>query len=378
MTELKFRKDALKEAYNNDKKSFLAILPVNSNLNLFFIFLGFFILLLCLILVKIPLKIKTKGYISKTITSEVIVSQYDNMYVSEISKKTSLEENSPLLTLIKIENNNIKYLKNLKEEILTYESKIKEITDNSYQKINLTKKIINNKKELKILAKKNYETNFKYYEEMIESLNKGLLSKDKVHETKNNIHFLKTKIEEYESEILDLELQLFNDYLNYKTEISNENIKISKIKNEITLINEDKKITITSKCNNCFIENYFIKEKDLVKKGTPLLSIKSKTNKNKEKIFLYISPEDLSKIEIKSKVNIKVDGYPYLKYGTVKGEVSYISQSPLKIIDELYFLIEVDNLEIPKEISLIDGATVQADLIKNYFPLYKFLIKGLK
>lgn len=378
MTELKFRKDAVKEAYNNDKKSFLAILPVNSNLNLFFIFFGFSILLLSLILVKIPLKIKTKGYISKTITSNVIISQYDNMYVSEISGNISLTENSPLLTLKKIENNNIKYLQNLKEEVLTYELKIKEITDNHHQKIDLTKKIINNKKDLKILAKKNYETNFKYYEEMIKSLNNGLISKDKIHEIKNNIEVLKAKIEEYESEILDLELQNFNYYLEYKSEISNINIKISKIKNEIILINEDKKITITSKCNDCFIENYFIQEKDLVKKGTPLLSIKSKENKNKEKIFLYISPEDLSKIEIKSKVNIKVDGYPYLKYGTVKGEVYYISQSPVKIKDESYFLIEVNNLDIPKEISLIDGATVQADLIKNYFPLYKFLIKGLK
>lgn len=378
MTELKFRKDAVKEAYNNDKKSFLAILPVNSNLNLFFIFFGFSILLLSLILVKIPLKIKTKGYISKTITSNVIISQYDNMYVFEISGNISLTENSPLLTLKKIENNNIKYLQNLKEEVLTYELKIKEITDNHHQKIDLTKKIINNKKDLKILAKKNYETNFKYYEEMIKSLNNGLISKDKIHEIKNNIEVLKAKIEEYESEILDLELQNFNYYLEYKSEISNINIKISKIKNEIILINEDKKITITSKCNDCFIENYFIQEKDLVKKGTPLLSIKSKENKNKEKIFLYISPEDLSKIEIKSKVNIKVDGYPYLKYGTVKGEVYYISQSPVKIKDESYFLIEVNNLDIPKEISLIDGATVQADLIKNYFPLYKFLIKGLK
>ena len=53
---------------------------------------------------------------------------------------------------------------------------------------------------------------------------------------------------------------------------------------------------------------------------------------------LFVGSQALGKVEIGQKVVIKLDGFPYLEYGTLEGQVSSVALVPV----EGKYLVEID------------------------------------
>lgn len=70
----------------------------------------------------------------------------------------------------------------------------------------------------------------------------------------------------------------------------------------------------------------------------------------------YIKNMDIADIEVGTETEIKLEAYPYNKYGTVKGNVTYIS--PSAFVNEKMgsvYLVKINITEIPDGIDIISG-----------------------
>lgn len=75
-------------------------------------------------------------------------------------------------------------------------------------------------------------------------------------------------------------------------------------------------------------------------------------------IECYVSNKDIAQIKLDDEVNVKVDAYPYSKYGVLKGKINYISPEAYTIegmgsVYEVTAEIENDN----ENINIISGMT---------------------
>jgi multidrug resistance efflux pump len=384
--EVKFRDEAIDEAFNKNKKDFLAILPLGSNINLLF-FLTFiaFSIMSC-VFIEIPVKINSFGIIKKNNNDSHITFNQDGYRVKEISKIN----NSTLLkgeTVLILEQNysrlnkknidiNLKHLEDLKKIVINTE------LSHIENKIILNK-IHEKQKDITLIIEKEVKTKKLHRKNAVENHRNGLIGNEKLEETLNYLQDAKFKLaQSQQSEIKHLQyiLEDNNRNKNYISEIN------SQIKNTKQQIAEQKQelepILLVSPCD-CTIDRISIKEGDIIEKDELLITLR---NNNKTNIsgILYISTMNFGDIDKNSKLNIKVDSYPFLKYGTIKGDINYISHSPIsesylknKNIIGSHYLIETSITNIPDDIKLKDGMSIQAHIVTKTVPLYKFLFEKM-
>ena len=101
----------------------------------------------------------------------------------------------------------------------------------------------------------------------------------------------------------------------------------------------------------------------------------------------YVKNMDIADIEIGMEAEIKLEAYPYNKYGTVKGKVKYIS--PSAFVSEQtgsVYLVKLEITDENNEIDLISGLSGAVEIktdkrtVMDYFlePIKKGLGESLK
>ena len=77
----------------------------------------------------------------------------------------------------------------------------------------------------------------------------------------------------------------------------------------------------------------------------------------------YVKNMDIADIEIGMDVQIKLEAYPYNRYGTVNGKVSYISPSSFTN-EEMgsVYLVKVQLTDVPEDINVISGLTGSVEI----------------
>ena len=101
----------------------------------------------------------------------------------------------------------------------------------------------------------------------------------------------------------------------------------------------------------------------------------------------YIKNMDIADIEVGTETEIKLEAYPYNKYGTVKGNVTYIS--PSAFVNEKMgsvYLVKINITEIPDGIDIISGLSGKIEIkigkrsVMDYFldPIKKGFGESLK
>ena len=101
----------------------------------------------------------------------------------------------------------------------------------------------------------------------------------------------------------------------------------------------------------------------------------------------YIKNMDIADIEVGTETEIKLEAYPYNKYGTVKGNVTYIS--PSAFVNEKMgsvYLVKINITEIPDGIDIISGLSGNIEIkigkrsVMDYFldPIKKGFGESLK
>ena len=101
----------------------------------------------------------------------------------------------------------------------------------------------------------------------------------------------------------------------------------------------------------------------------------------------YIQNMDIADIEVGTETEIKLEAYPYNKYGTVKGKVTYVS--PSSFVNEKMgsvYLVKINITEIPGGIDVISGLSGSVEIkigkrsVMDYFldPIKKGFGESLK
>ena len=77
----------------------------------------------------------------------------------------------------------------------------------------------------------------------------------------------------------------------------------------------------------------------------------------------YVKNVDIADIEIGMEVQIKLEAYPYNRFGTVNGKVSYISPSSFAN-EEMgsVYLVKIQITEVPEDINVISGLTGSVEI----------------
>lgn len=101
----------------------------------------------------------------------------------------------------------------------------------------------------------------------------------------------------------------------------------------------------------------------------------------------YVKNMDIADVEIGMETEIKLEAYPYNKYGTVKGTVKYISPSSFKS-EQLgsVYLVKLDITDVPDGINIVSGLSGSVEIktdkrtVIEYFldPIMKGFGESLK
>ena len=101
----------------------------------------------------------------------------------------------------------------------------------------------------------------------------------------------------------------------------------------------------------------------------------------------YVKNMDIADIEIGMDAEIKLEAYPYNKYGTVKGTVKYISPSSFNS-EQLgsVYLVKLEIADVPEGINIVSGLSGSVEIktdkrtVMEYFldPIIKGFGESLK
>lgn len=101
----------------------------------------------------------------------------------------------------------------------------------------------------------------------------------------------------------------------------------------------------------------------------------------------YVKNMDIADIEIDMDAEIKLEAYPYNKYGTVKGTVKYISPSSFNS-EQLgsVYLVKLEIVDVPEKINIVSGLSGSVEIktdkrtVMEYFldPIMKGFGESLK
>lgn len=101
----------------------------------------------------------------------------------------------------------------------------------------------------------------------------------------------------------------------------------------------------------------------------------------------YVKNMDITDIQVNMNAEIKLEAYPYNKYGTVKGTVKYISPSSFNS-EQLgsVYLVKLDITDVPEEINIVSGLSGSVEIktdkrtVMDYFldPIIKGFGESLK
>ncbi len=125
--------------------------------------------------------------------------------------------------------------------------------------------------------------------------------------------------------------------------------------------------------------NYFATQKTLgciVTQTQELAIIIPKSNQ--DEFTCYVQNIDISEIEVGDSVSIKLDAYPYSKYGTVNGKIKYIS--PGAFVDETLgsvYLVKTDMQNDNPDIQIIPGLTGKVEIKTGTRSIMEYFLEPL-
>lgn len=189
------------------------------------------------------------------------------------------------------------------------------------------------------LVEKDYNRDLRLFNEKVisarefENKEKEFLqAKSKIEGQAINLANLQINKHNIEKNKLQLQIQYYERFSNHKIELEQS------IKNFLSVIEiwKNKYLLTSPICGKVSFFTYW-KENQNIKIGEEAFSIVP-TEKQKIIVRLMIPSENSGKVQSGQIVNIKLDNYPYMEYGMLRGKVKNISQLPNKNT----YMVEVD------------------------------------
>ena len=231
-------------------------------------------------------------------------------------------------------------------------------------------------------------------EKVNNDLNKQIAQYNIEEYNKNNmtqqVRIQELMIQQYDLAIESIDIQIKDATLQYSAQINSKQFEIENELNDLdskidkyNLAKDDQ--TITSPVRG-YINSISVNQIGDTVSSTQELAYIVPIDEPIE-MFCYVKNMDIADIDIGMDVEIKLDAYPYNKYGTVKGKVKYISPSSF-VNDQLgsVYLIKVRVLNKNNENKLTSGLTGNVEIkigkrtVMDYFldPIMKGFGESLK
>ena len=231
-------------------------------------------------------------------------------------------------------------------------------------------------------------------EKVNNDLNKQIAQYNIEEYNKNNmtqqVRIQELMIQQYDLAIESIDIQIKDATLQYSAQINSKQFEIENELNDLdskidkyNLAKDDQ--TITSPVRG-YINSISVNQIGDTVSSTQELAYIVPIDEPIE-MFCYVKNMDIADIDIGMDVEIKLDAYPYNKYGTVKGKVKYISPSSF-VNDQLgsVYLIKVRVLNKNNEIKITSGLTGNVEIkigkrtVMDYFldPIMKGFGESLK
>lgn len=370
-------------------------------------------------------KIKVIQSLESGIVTKIYVNEGDEVKKDQILmeldmeiSKNELEMKKTELSTAKLEREFLKLLmdgsseeieKVLKEseisldlEILEHQLKYKEIKEKDFNEKNIIHDLNYKKAEKeKEMAQKDLlkmkdkiENLEEEYESTKELYEKGAIAKKKYKDKKNELKLAKqeyeigeTKIEYYKNQMTLDKNQKSSFKINNSKEILNELIKkdkeILELSKNVEQLKKKMEFQVIKSPVNGVVQGLGVNTLGgVVKSGNPLVSIIPK--ETDLIIEAKVTNKDIGFIHLDQNVDIKMDTFPFQRYGTIEGNIKYISPDAIKD-ERLGYVYKVKIkpnkyklLVDEKEVKISTGMTVTAEIKTGKRRIVDFFLPGIE
>lgn len=402
----------LKHSKNKDKElkydfmpSILEIINRSSHKAGTVIILGIFTLLIVVImwacLSKIDVVITSSGNIQPIGNLNVVQSYSSGLVKSiKVSEGSYVKKGDLLIELdtqsIEIDENQL----NLKKKILKYQMKLykKIINNNDISKINIddystkiqpyVQEILDNytshKNTIADLEKE------KYSSDLNQQIAQVKLEEYKENGAEYQVQSQKLLIQQYTLSSEQIALQIKDAESQYSSQVNSKLAEINSQLDEIrTDINKyrlsENHLNITAPVSG------YVNSLDINTIGETITSAQELMtivpDDTALEMVCYVTNMDIANVKIGMETEIKLEAYPYNKYGTIKGKVKYIS--PSSFVSEQMgnvYLVKIEITDENDNINIISGLSGTVEIktdkrtIMDYFlePIIKGFGESLK
>ena len=197
-------------------------------------------------------------------------------------------------------------------------------------------------------------------------------------------------LKQAENEYLQAEMNIFNAQTSYSEQINSSisdiNSKLKQAESELEkyqLSLEYQKITapVNGYINRIAVNNIG----ETVTSAQQIATIVPADSSIE--MVCYVKNMDIADIKVGMETEIKLEAYPYNKYGTVKGTVKYISPSSFNS-EQLgsVYLVKLEITDVPERINIVSGLSGSVEIktdkrtVMEYFldPIMKGFGESLK
>lgn len=197
-------------------------------------------------------------------------------------------------------------------------------------------------------------------------------------------------VQQYDIEIEKLDIQISNTESQFSAKVNSTiyeiDTKIEELDSSIEKLNLAKEYQVITAPVSGYINSINVKKSgETVNASQEVVSIlPSDTD---YEMVCYVNNRDIADIELDTEAEIKLEAYPYNKFGTVKGKITYISPSSMYREGLGYaYLVKIIAKDKNEAINIISGLTGSVEIkigtrtIMSYFlePIIKGFGDSLK
>lgn len=379
--EITYREDVIKSVFSQGEKPFNVQSPPNLTIYTmtFVAFLG--ALVAFLFIIKMPVHVQAVGEIMAGKDYHQIIISEEDKIVNDVlvNESEPVEDGRLLFTLVdRDQSSQQRRIENLNEQIESLKTQITSADEFQRKRIEQVEK---QRKEQLDVIKQLEQTRFNE-KEILQRYEKsvldGLVAATLVDQQQRIVTALDAQLIRQASVFTKLEVDALNIKETFRQLENKNNEEIKRLSFESIELKSNQKIL--SPCD-CVVDNIFITN------GLPIVAGQSiatlSTHILNSTIVLYIPANEYREIQLGNKIQVNASAYPSNKYGSLKATVQEISASPvpgrlvnkqgLGLDDITYFVVKAVIDDIPPNISLITGMTVNSDIRVDSISLFRLL-----
>lgn len=379
--QVSFRQESVDNVFSTTGKPFIVLSPPRLvSYSLVFLSLMIFVFA-STIFIKLPVKINATGEIIAGKDYHQIIINDDDKVVQEISVEPGekVDKNQVLLQLATRDKRFLQSTINEKELLIARQQSLLATSqahiDQRFENLETIKT-----QQTKLVQQLTIDLNDenKVLERYKASVSKGLISAITVDQQKRVVAQLRsqllkenTVLTSINSTKIDLNTEYQRQTKQYLSDIKQLTLEIQRLQSGLQVL---------SPCD-CIVDNILVESGLPIVAGQSVLTLSNQ--RSNTSLLLYIPASQYREMRANSILRVNVSSYPSSKYGALEAKVVSVSPSPVPgnmlnkkgqgLQNITYFVVTAIISNIPPNISLTTGMSVDSDVVVDNVSLFDLL-----